>query len=145
MSTTAEPRQPADIDYPSLERSLRSSRTFFSSLFTVITAAMAVMAMFPLFSVLFMLIYKGGGKVVSAGLSLFTEVPPAAGMEGGGIGNALLGTLIIVAIATAISVPVGILGAVFLAEFGPTSRTATAVRFCAKVLTGLPSVLAGLV
>src|SRR5262249_46684847 len=48
-------------------------------------------------------------------------------------------------IAALVSVPVGVLGAVFLAEFGRKSLTATVVRFCAKVLTGLPSVLAGLV
>jgi phosphate transport system permease protein len=106
---------------------------------------MAVIAMIPLFSVLYRLIVMGGGKLVSAGHHLFTELPPAAGMSGGGIGNAFLGTLEIVAIAALISVPVGILGAVFLSEFGPESRTAGAVRFCAKVLTGLPSVLAGLV
>ena len=64
-------------------------------------------------------------------------------MVGGGIGNALVGTLVIVAIATAISVPIGILAAVFLAEIGPDTRTATVVRFATKVLTGLPSILAG--
>jgi phosphate transport system permease protein len=64
-------------------------------------------------------------------------------MAGGGVGNAFLGTLLVVGIATLISVPVGILAAVYLAEFGPESKTAAAVRFVAKVLTGLPSILAG--
>jgi phosphate transport system permease protein len=62
---------------------------------------------------------------------------------GGGFGNALVGTLVIVAIATVLSVPLGILGAIFVTEFGPDTRTASAVRFSAKVLTGLPSILAG--
>src|SRR5262249_16630832 len=53
-------------------------------------------------------------------------------------------TLLIVGLASLISVPTGILAAVFLSEFGPETRVASAVRFCAKVLTGLPSVLAGL-
>jgi phosphate transport system permease protein len=54
-----------------------------------------------------------------------------------------VGTLVMVGIAALISVPFGILAAVFLAEFGPDSKTAAAVRFCAKTLTGLPSILAG--
>jgi phosphate transport system permease protein len=87
-----------------------------------------------------MLIVRGGERL---SIALFTELPPAAGMSGGGIGNAILGTLQIVAIATLISVPVGILAAVYLAEFGPQSKTAGAVRFVAKLLTGLPSILAG--
>jgi phosphate transport system permease protein len=102
---------------------------------------LTMIAMVPLFSVLFMLVWRGGKRM---SLALFTDVPPAAGMPGGGIGNALLGTLLMVGIASLISVPVGILAAVFLAEFGPESRTASAVRFTAKVLSGLPSVLAGL-
>ena len=130
---------------PRLERTLRAPRTLFSACMSLLTGVMAFAAMIPLFSVLAMLLVRGGRKLISSGVSLFTELPPAAGMTGGGIGNALVGTLVVVGIATLISVPVGILGAVFLAEFGPESKTAHAVRFCAKLLTGLPSVLAGLV
>jgi phosphate transport system permease protein len=135
---------PPTVD-PVLARSLRRPRTFISAALSTLTGFMAVCAMVPLFSVLAMLLYRGGAKAFSAGLTLFTELPPAAGMRGGGIGNAVAGTIVVVGIATLIAVPVGILGALFLAEFGPESKTATAVRFCAKVLTGLPSVLAGLV
>src|SRR5262249_60962922 len=70
-------------------------------------------------------------------------VPPAAGLGGGGIGNALRGSLLVVAIATLFSVPIGVLGGVFLAEVAPDGRLAAWVRFSAKVLTGLPSILAG--
>jgi phosphate transport system permease protein len=128
-----------------LERSLRKPRTLFSACMSLLTALMTLCALVPLFSVLAMLIYRGGKKLGSAGVSLFTELPPAAKMSGGGIGNALVGTLVVVGIATLLSVPVGVLGGIFLAEFGPESKTASVVRFCAKVLTGLPSVLAGLV
>jgi phosphate transport system permease protein len=130
-----------EIDLPKLEKTLRSTRNLFSAMMSILTGILAVIAMIPLFSVLLMLIIRGGSKL---SVDLFTQLPPAAGMTGGGIGNALLGTLLIVAIATVISVPIGILGAIYLAEFGPESRTATIVRFSAKVLTGLPSVLAGL-
>ena len=62
---------------------------------------------------------------------------------GGGFGNALVGTFVIVVIATLISVPVGLFAAIYITEFAPDSQTAKAVRFAAKVLTGLPSILAG--
>jgi phosphate transport system permease protein len=87
-----------------------------------------------------MLLARGSERL---GAGLFTQLPPAAGMTGGGIGNAFLGTLVVVAIAALISVPFGILSAVYLAEFGEDSNTAAAVRFFAKLLTGLPSILAG--
>ncbi|MFQ3649095.1 MAG: phosphate ABC transporter permease PstA [Gemmataceae bacterium] len=133
------------IDPGSLQRSLRSPRTLFSAVCSLLCGLLALIALLPLFSVLGMLLYRGGGKVFSAGLTLFTELPPAAGMVGGGIGNALIGTVVVVTIASLLSVPVGVLGGVYLAEFGPRSRLASVVRFTAKLLTGLPSVLAGLV
>jgi phosphate transport system permease protein len=126
---------------PDLERRLRSPRTLFSAVMSVIAGIMSVMAMVPLISVLAMLIWRGGQRL---SVTLFIDLPPAAGMAGGGIGNALVGTLLMVGIATCLSVPFGIFAAVFLAEFGPRTRTASAVRFTAKVLSGLPSVLAGL-
>src|SRR5262249_15139160 len=70
-------------------------------------------------------------------------LPPAAGMVGGGIGNALVGTLLMVGIATFLSVPFGVMAAVYLAEFGSETRTASAVRFAAKILTGLQSIFDG--
>jgi phosphate transport system permease protein len=99
-----------------------------------------VIACVPLFSVLFMLIWRGGARLT---WQLFVELPPTAFEDGGGFGNAIAGTLMMVGIAAAISVPFGMLAAVFLAEFAPDSKTAWAVRFCAKTLTGLPSILAG--
>jgi phosphate transport system permease protein len=126
---------------PDLERRLRSPRTLFSFVMSVVTGMMTLLALVPLFSVLGRLLWEGGRRL---DLRLFTELPPAAKMVGGGIGNALLGTLEMVGIATLLSVPFGVLAAVFLAEFAPEGKTASAVRFCAKVLTGLPSVLAGL-
>jgi phosphate transport system permease protein len=96
--------------------------------------------MFPLFSVLYMLLRKGGADL---NLETLTQLPPPAMMPGGGVGNAIAGTILIVFIATAISVPIGILGAIYTAEFGPETMITTAVDFAAKVLTGLPSILAG--
>jgi phosphate transport system permease protein len=129
-----------DIDYPRLERDLRSPRTLFSSFMSVLTALMTLAAMVPLFSVLWTLLVNGGRHL---SLALFTQLPPAPMEAGGGFGNAILGTLLMVGIASLLSVPFGILAAIYLAEIGPTTRTAGAVRTAAKVLTGLPSILAG--
>ena len=130
----------AQEDFSDLERSLRRPRSLFSWLMSVLTGAMTFAALVPLFSVLYLLITRGGKQL---GLATFRELPPAALMPGGGFGNAIVGTIVMVGIAAVISVPFGILAAIFIAEFGPDSRTADAVRFCAKVLTGLPSILAG--
>jgi phosphate transport system permease protein len=132
---------PALEAMPDLERRLRSMRTITNSFFSLMVAAMSLAALVPLFSVLAMLIYQGGKRF---GPALFTDLPPAAKMSGGGIGNCIVGTLVMIGIASLISVPAGILGAVYTAEFGPDTRIASAVRFAIKVLSGLPSVLAGL-
>jgi phosphate transport system permease protein len=139
MSAAPTPAEP-EIDLAQLEKSLRRPRTLFSAFLSGLTGLMAILAMVPLVSVLLMLIWRGGQRL---SVELFTELPPAAGMPGGGIGNAILGTLLIVGIATLISVPIGVLGGIYLAEFDPDTRTANAVRFVAKILTGLPSILAG--
>jgi phosphate transport system permease protein len=143
MSALPVPRpRPTEVDIPlpDLERRLREPRTLFNAIMNWIVGGLTLLAMIPLFSVIIMLLWRGGQRL---GIDLFTDLPPAAGMAGGGVGNALLGTLIMVGVASLISVPIGILGGVYLAEFGPETRTATAVRFAAKVLTGLPSVIAG--
>jgi phosphate transport system permease protein len=75
-------------------------------------------------------------------LAVFTGLPPAPLEQGGGFGNAIVGTLIIVALAILVSVPIGLLTAIYLAQ-GENSRLAGIVRFCAKLLTGFPSILAG--
>src|SRR5579883_2438403 len=140
MATTSTTTASQEIDIPRLEKSLRAPRTLFSAILSGITGLMSLAAMVPLFSVLIMLLYEGGRHL---SYELFTQLPPAAGMPGGGIGNALLGTFIVVAIASAISVPFGVLAAIYLAEIRPEGKVSTAVRFSAKVLTGLPSILAG--
>jgi phosphate transport system permease protein len=129
------------IDPVNLERSLRHPRTFFSAALTAVVAVFTLLAVVPLVSVLVRVIVEGGHRI---SIALFTQLPPAAGMPGGGIGNAILGTVICVGIGAILSVPVGILGAVYLSEFGKESYFVGAIRFAARVLTGLPSILAGI-
>jgi len=87
-----------------------------------------------------MLVLRGSATL---SLGALRELPPAAMAAGGGFGNAIIGTFVVVALATLISVPFGVLAAIYITEFGPETRIASGVRFAAKVLTGLPSILAG--
>ena len=128
------------IDFSELDRSLRRPRTLFSIAMSGLVTLMTTLALIPLFSVVLMLLWRGGRKL---SLAVFTQLPPAPLEQGGGFGNALEGTLIIVALSMMISVPVGILSAVYLAESDAGNRFANLVRFTAKTLTGFPSILAG--
>lgn len=128
------------VALPSLERRLLERRSMQSLFLTGLTWLAAILASIPLFSVIYMLAVEGGARLDWEAL---TALPPAGFEEGGGFGNAILGTLVMVAISTAISVPVGIFAALYLAILGPQSRLANAARFLSKVLTGFPSILAG--
>jgi phosphate transport system permease protein len=125
---------------PDLRRSWGERRAVRSAVLTVGAWIVAVIAAVPLFSVLYMLIVEGGSRL---SLDLLTELPPAGFEVGGGFGNAIVGTLVMVAIAALISIPIGILAATYLAELSPDSRLAATSRFFSKVLTGFPSILAG--
>lgn len=82
-----------------------------------------------------------GGRALD--LSFFTRLPTPPGREGGGLANAMIGTLAITGVATFIAVPVGLLSGVYLAEFGRDSRVASTLRFLANVLMGIPSIVIG--
>jgi phosphate transport system permease protein len=125
---------------PSLAHSWSEGRALVNVLLTIGAWAVALLASIPLVSVLYMLTVEGGSRL---SLELFTELPPAGFETGGGFGNAIVGTLVMVAIAAAISIPVGVLAAIYLSELGPNSKLGQASRFLAKVLTGFPSILAG--
>jgi len=130
----------ADVDFSELEKSLRRPRTLANVLLSGLVTCMTLLALIPLFSVVWLLLWRGGSKL---SLALFRQLPPAPLEQGGGFGNAILGTIIIVALAALLSVPLGVLTAVFMAQASEKNRLATAVRFAAKVLTGFPSILAG--
>jgi phosphate transport system permease protein len=130
----------ASLDLPSLRRSAFTPRALKSLLLSAGAWAAAIIAAIPLVAVLYMLTVRGGSRLH---WELFTELPPAGFEMGGGFGNAIGGTLVMVGIGGLLSIPLGILAAVFLAELGPNSRLAQAARFAAKTLTGLPSILAG--
>src|SRR5262249_18364131 len=126
-------------NFVELELSLYRPRTLTNIILSIVVTLMTFLALIPLFAVLWMLIWRGGQKL---SLSLFTQLPPAPLEQGGGFGNAIIGTLIMVGLAALISVPLGVFTGVFLAE-AKNSKLAGAVRFAAKVLTGFPSILEG--
>jgi len=124
----------------SLDYSLGDLRTLSSGLLTIAAIGLSLLALTPLFWVLWMLLSRGATLLR---LQLLLELTPGAGMVGGGIGNAFLGTLVVAALALLLSLPLGFLAGVYLAEYGGNSKLSVAVRFAAKVLTGMPSILAG--
>jgi len=143
MSAHANPIPAADshgsgkID---LDQAAASPRVIFNKFMNGVAFLLAILALIPLFSVLYMVIVKGGARF---GIPLFVELPPQAGMVGGGIANAIIGTFVMVGIASVLSVPIGILSAVFLTELGKGTKVAKIIQFGAKILSGVPSVLMG--
>jgi phosphate transport system permease protein len=123
-----------------LFHSLKNRRTALDATLTLLAFALSAVAMLPLFSVLYMLIARGAPLL---SLDLFTQLTPGAGAVGGGIGNAIVGTLVVVLVATLTALPLGFMAGVYLAEYGGDSKLAITVRFSGKVLTGMPSILAG--
>ena len=140
VATADAARAGAMLDPAELEKSLRRPRSLINFLLNSAVTLLTLSALIPLFSVVYMLLAKGSQRL---NWTAFKSLPPAAGDDGGGFGNALAGTLMMVAIAALLSVPFGILTAVFLAEIGPKTKLAYVVRFGAKMLSGFPSVLAG--
>ena len=125
---------------PKLHHSFAEARELSNLILTIGAWVVSLAASIPLFSVLIGLISTGGKRL---SLDLFTDLPPAGFEMGGGFGNAILGTLVMVALASVVSIPVGIFSAIFVAELSPDSRLARTTRFVSKVLTGFPSILAG--
>ncbi len=124
----------------SLNRVAGSPRTMFSSAMTVLTFLCAGIALVPLIAVLSYVLINGLGRLSP---DLITQLPPAPGLKGGGFGNALLGTLTTVGIASAMSIPFGVAAAIFLSEFARDTKLADTVDFLTNVLSGVPSIVVG--
>jgi phosphate transport system permease protein len=114
-------------------------RRLLSRVMTGVTVLCAVLALLPLFAIFGDLVWRGAS---SLNFDFFVKNPAAAGDTGGGVANAIVGTLIIVGVGSALGLPVGIGAGVYLAEYG-NGRFGVMVRFLADVLTGTPSVIVG--
>jgi len=129
-----------DAPVQGLNRAHTSARSLFGIAMTALAATCLIISILPLFAVIIYVITQGINRL---NLDLFTALPPAAGLSGGGVGNAIVGTLIVVGIGALISVPFGILAAVYLSEFS-SGGIARWIRFATNVLSGVPSIIAGI-
>ncbi|MDE1162985.1 MAG: phosphate ABC transporter permease PstA [Acidobacteriaceae bacterium] len=108
---------------------------------TFISVFGTLVVLIPLIAILFYLIYKGAS---SLNVAFFTQTPKPVGETGGGMANSIFGSSIILTLASLMGIPVGILGGVYLAEYGPGKRLGTIIRFVADVLNGVPSIVMGI-
>jgi phosphate transport system permease protein len=126
-------------------RAKPSWRSIKSHLLTGLMGAAVVAIFVPLAAVLWSLVERGAGLVVADFPAFFTEeIPKFSRRVGPGMGPAVVGTLLATGVATLIAVPLGVLGAVYLHEYGGAGRFARLVRFMATVMTGVPSIVMGL-
>lgn len=118
----------------------RLARHWLSGAMIALTYLAAILATLPLLLILAHLVRKGAASLSP---SFFTSMPKPVGESGGGMANAIVGTLILIAIASAIGLPVGIGAGIYLSEKGK-SPLAHTVRFLSDVLNGLPSIVMGI-
>jgi phosphate transport system permease protein len=117
------------------------TRTATNYLISGLSILATVIVILPLIAILFYLVYKGAS---SLNFAFFTHIPAPVGQEGGGMANAIVGSGIVLAVASLLGIPVGIAAGVYLAEFGRGKALGTAVRFTADVLNGVPSIVMGI-
>ncbi|CAK6689446.1 phosphate ABC transporter permease PstA [Synechococcus sp. CBW1107] len=118
----------------------RLARNRWNQSLTLLAALFTGLAVLPLVVVIAYVLIKGGSLI---SLQLLTQLPPPPGLNGGGIGNAILGTLVVTLVAALIAVPVGVGSGVYLAEFASAGWFARFVRFGTNVLAGVPSIICG--
>src|SRR5271154_6258983 len=108
---------------------------------TGVAVVTVVLVLLPLFAIFAYLVYKGIGSI---NLAFLTQTPKPVGEPGGGMANAIVGSMVILAIASLLGVPLGIGAGIFLSEYG-RNRYGDAVRFVSDVLNGVPSIVIGIV
>jgi phosphate transport system permease protein len=115
-------------------------RVIVNRLMNLLAGAAALLVILPLVLVFGFLVYQGGS---SLNLAFFTQMPKPVGEMGGGMANAIVGTLILIGLACCVGLPIGILGGLYLAE-ARDPRLPWVVRFLADVLNGVPSIVIGI-
>jgi phosphate transport system permease protein len=114
-------------------------RRIISSLFVLFCGTAVVIALVPLGMILFFVLSQG---VRALSPEFFTHMPVPVGEPGGGMANAIVGTLILTALGSLMAIPIGVLSGVYMAEFAG-SRFASVIRFAADTLNGVPSIVIG--
>lgn len=116
-------------------------RHAISAAATMLMGVATLLVLVPL-GIIFYYIVKMGFSSIN--LDFFTHIPQPTGEPGGGMANGMAGSAIMIGMASLLGIPVGILGAIYLTEYG-NGRLATPIRFCADVLAGIPSIITGMV
>jgi phosphate transport system permease protein len=129
------------VALPAWSRLVENSRTALDRLVTTLVWAAFAIALVPLVSLVVKVLTEGA-PALSAEFLTFSMRNVVG--EGGGIYHAIIGTLLITLAATVISVPVGLMTAIYLTEYGNNNRTARTITFLVDVMTGIPSIVAGL-
>lgn len=120
---------------------VRQSRRTADRAMKLIATSFTVLAIIVLFWILGMLIVKGLGGLSAA---TFTRITPGPGTEGGGLANAIVGSVVLTFLGIVVATPIGVLAGTYLAEYGKKSKLANLVRFINDILLSAPSILIGL-
>ncbi len=139
MSTVVEKPPVANLFQP--PRTAHNARRRISNSLIIFFAFLATA--FAVFVLLFLLLYVVRAGLPFINLDLFTKIPSPNGASGGGFGNAIQGSLILVGLASLFGIPLGLFTGIYLSEFGH-GVLATAVRFLVDVLNGVPTIIFGL-
>src|SRR5512139_1163664 len=121
---------------PSIRR-----RILYDKLFKIIVVLLTFGSILPMLFILFFITSKGISVI---NWRFLTQLPKPVGEMGGGISNAIIGTLMLIGIATAFSVPVGVLAGIFLSE-NRKGKLASLTRMCTETLQGVPSIVIGII
>ncbi len=138
MIYSSIPKSPERI--PDLSYKHWCTRNIGSRFLSVLAGFFAFLCILPLIAVLVYILIKGFSSIH---LDLFTQLPPPPGGVGGGIGNAMLGSIIVTTIASLIAIPIGVGAGIYLAEFSTGRGFSQFIRFGTNVLAGVPSIIAG--
>lgn len=120
---------------------VKTWRTAKNGLMTLVMAAFTLALLIPLV-LIFVHIIKMGFSSIN--IDFFTQIPKPTGETGGGMANGIFGSAILITFASTVGIPVGIFGAIYLSEYGG-NRIANVIRFAADVLSGIPSIITGMV
>ena len=134
------PRKPMDFTTRGM-RLNDTRRKFTNGLINGLAVLATLLVILPLVAILVYLVYKGFS---SLNLAFFTKPPAPVGEDGGGMANSIVGSGIILLLASLMGIPVGIAAGVYLAEYGRGQFLGNAIRFTADVLNGVPSIVMGI-
>jgi phosphate transport system permease protein len=143
--TAVDPAAPVDDLDPAdwiLQRAVSPRRRFFNGLATTWMVGSLLLALVPV-AVIALYVVSKGARIISWSF-LTKDIPIQTQNAGGGIGPAIVGTLVITGVAALISIPLGVLASIYLNEYGGQSRLAKTIRFMSDVMSGVPSIVMGL-